>query len=180
MSWSLIKSGILSAASASINSPRLQRRPWLTNDTLSIADLKRAARLAGNVPEWRRLKGIFKARAKADLESWCARIASEVEEAISKNETNPAFRPIRKLCSPHTRSKRTTTINKLDGSPCNTEEEISERWREHYEAALNFPAAQSCPGLDQAASSASECSFLNINPPSYDEVSLAIRKLKSG
>ena len=179
-SWNLIKSGILSAATSSIKPLRVKHRPWLSNDTLAIVDLKRKAHQEGNLSEWRRLKGIFKARAKADLESWYSDIATEVEAGISKNESKAAYRALRKLRSSHSRMKCTVAISKLDGSPCVSDSETSERWKQHFESALNFPAAVPCQDLDDAAASAPECSFLNVLSPSYTEVLMAINNLKNG
>ena len=177
-SWAQIRTSILSAASSSIKPPRRKNRPWLTDGALDLLDLKRDARLAGDDAEWKRLRGVFKARAKADLESWYSGIASEAEEGIRNNQTRPAFRAVRRLRVGHARERASLQINKLDGSPCNGADETLERWKEHYEASLNFPSAAGCPDLDAAAASATECTSLRVEPPSLDEVELAISKLK--
>jgi len=40
----------------------------VTPETQSVLEKKRDARLRGAVDEWRRYKGVFKARSKADME----------------------------------------------------------------------------------------------------------------
>ena len=47
-----------------------------------------------------------------------------------------------------------TTIHKADSSPCQCETETLERWREHFEAALNHPAGTPSPDLDAEAENA--------------------------
>ena len=84
--WASIRDGILHAATATIPPVRNKRRPWLTNETLDVLDLKRAARLVGNRQEQKRLLGIFKAKAKVDLEAWYSSIADDVELGISRHD----------------------------------------------------------------------------------------------
>ena len=45
--------------------------------TISILDKKREARLHGSTEDWRKYKGIFKARAKQDLENYYSSLAEE-------------------------------------------------------------------------------------------------------
>ena len=87
---------------------------------------------------------------------------------------------MRKLCFSHSRTKCTVAVCKLDGSPCVSDSEAAERWKQHSESAFNFPAAVPCQVLDDDAASAPECSFLNVFSPSYPEVLLTINNLKNG
>ena len=41
---------------------------FFTTETMDIIDQKKEARLKGNHDEWKRLKGVYKARSKVDLE----------------------------------------------------------------------------------------------------------------
>ena len=72
------------------------------------------------------------------------------------------------------------TIHKADGSPCQSETETLERWREHFEAALNHPAGTPSPDLDAEAENDAADISTSIDEPSLDEVITAIRKLKNG
>ena len=70
-------SGIVTVNSPSGNIPvkRAVRRPWLTTETMDIIDQKKEARLKGNHDEWKRLKGVYKARSKVDLELFLREIS---------------------------------------------------------------------------------------------------------
>jgi len=69
-SWSAVCTTILTAVQGTIPVTCGKNRPWPTPDMLSILDKKCEARLSGSIDEWRKYKGIFKARSKADLEAY--------------------------------------------------------------------------------------------------------------
>jgi len=55
-----------------------------------------------------------------------------------------------------------------------------ERWREHFEAAMNHPAGTPSPDLDAEAENAAADISTSIDESSLNEVTTAIRKLKNG
>jgi len=69
------------------------------------------------------------------------------------NKMGSVFRGIKQLAGMNTKPLSTTT-HKADGSPCQSETETLERWREHFEASLNHPAGTSSPDLDAKAENA--------------------------
>ena len=73
--WSITRDTILTTAAANIPVKRAVRRPWLTTKTMDIIDQKKEARLKGNHDEWKRLKGVYKARSKVDLELFLREIS---------------------------------------------------------------------------------------------------------
>jgi len=90
-----------------------------------------------------------------------------------------AFRAIRQL-SGKTSCPPAHTINKSDGSPCETGDETLLRWREHFEKALNHPAGVPSTTLDEEATSAPADSSISVNEPTLEEVTRAINKLRNG
>ena len=58
--------------------------------------------------------------------------------------------------------------------------ENDDRWREHYQAALNYPPATFSPDLEDAASFASPDPDIPTDAPSLVEVTRATRRLKNG
>ena len=73
--WSITRDTILTTAAENIPVKRAVRRPWLTTETMDINDQKKEARLKGNHDEWKRLKGVYKARSKVDLELFLREIS---------------------------------------------------------------------------------------------------------
>ena len=55
-SWPLLRGIIFSTASETVGFSLSQKRSWLSTDTLAIIDMKRQARLQGNIAERRRLR----------------------------------------------------------------------------------------------------------------------------
>ena len=153
---------------------------WLSEHTLGIIDQKRDARLQGNVAEHRRLKGVYKAKAKNDLEEFYNKLAGEAEDGLVRNNLLPTYRAIKTMQGGPQKEARTSFISRADGTPCRTTEEMLPRWREHYDTMLNHGAATPCADLDIESSTAIPAPDIASDAPALEEVRLAIRKLKNG
>ena len=62
------------------------RRPWLS-PSVDILEQKRKPRISGDETEYRRLKGVFKARAKTDLEEFYNKLADDADDGIRRINT---------------------------------------------------------------------------------------------
>ena len=113
--WSITRDTILTTAAANIPIKRAVRCPWLTTETLDIIDQKKEARLKGNHDEWKRLKGVYNARSKVDLELFYGKSADEAESGFRKNNLRPAYRAIKRLRG-STRSSANGSVAHSDGS----------------------------------------------------------------
>jgi len=71
-------------------------------------------------------------------------------------------------------------VVKKDDLLCNSEQELLERWLEHYQELVNHESATTCPELDSARAAATPDSDTLENPPSLEEVRTAIDKLRNG
>jgi len=71
------------------------------------------------------------------------------------------------------------TINKANGSPCDSPE-ILQRWQEHFEAALNHLPGTHSAELDAEQIDATTDPDISVDEPPQDEVTCAIRKLQNG
>ena len=178
--WATTRQTILTTAADIIPVQRQQRRPWLTSETLDIIEQKRKARLKGDSDECRRLKGVFKAKSKVDLEQFYNSIADEAEAGFRQNNLRPAYRAIKRLKGGCRNDTALSPVARLDGSLCTTAEEIEERWREHYQSVLNHSAATPSPELDEHAFTATLDQSISEDAPTLDEVASAIRRLRNG
>jgi len=122
---------------------------------------------------------VFKARAKHDREVFLNNLCDELETNIGQNRHGPAFKANR-LLSRKRKEVTGTTIHKLDGSPCLSEEETLERWREHFISALNHHPSVSSNELDNEAASTPVDTSVPIDEPSVEEVYAAIKRLRNG
>jgi len=180
-SWSVVRTTILTAAQGTIPVTCGKNRPWRTPDTLSFFDKKREARLSGSVDEWRKYKGIFKARSKADLEEYYTSLAEEAEEGIERNNLRSVFPIIKKLrVSPaqhHSNGDNSVPVTRSDGQPCRSVDETLECWRSRYDNMLNHAAARPCPELTTASTSATPDPNISDDAPTIGEIRRAIKKL---
>jgi len=67
------------------------RKPWLSTETLAIIDLKAEARRNNNQAEQKRLQSTFRAKEKADQESFLNKLADEVNEGLRSNHYVPCI-----------------------------------------------------------------------------------------
>jgi len=95
--WQSVHQTILSSAEATLPKQTSRRRPRLSSDTLEVLERKREARLAGKREKHHRFKGVFKAKAKADLKVHYSTLADEVEAGLQRNDLRPAYRAIKQM-----------------------------------------------------------------------------------
>jgi len=112
--------------------------------------------------------------------SFHSAITDEAEEGFQRNNLRPAYNAIKRLRGGQRGGRTNMPIAKHDGSLCTTLEETAERWMEHYQAALNHPAAAGSTDLENFLSAASPDSGVLLDAPTLAEVSSAIRRLKNG
>jgi len=72
------------------------------------------------------------------------------------------------------------TINNANESPCDSPDEILQRWREHFEAAFNHLPGTHSAELDAEQIDATTDPDISVDESSLDEVTCAIRKLRNG
>ena len=77
-------------------------------------------------------------------------------------------------------SSRFTATNKADGIPCNLEEDILQRWSEHFATALNHLLGSMDATLEAESSSAVQDPEIQTNEPTLEQVITATRKLRNG
>ena len=119
----------------------------------------------------------IRAMAKHDREVYLENLSKSIDNNFSHQNLKAAYKVIKEL-RPKSERSVNSTINKSNGSPCSSDEESLDRWKEHFEAALNHPPAPSCPDLDIPVAPP-----IDLEPedaPTLEEVKSAIRELKNG
>jgi len=172
--WSSVCDSFQLAAEETLGFVKPHRRPWLTLDTLEILEKKSAARRANDTAERKRLQGIFQAKAKADREAYFNRLADEAEEGMHHNDLKPAYAAIRRLREDADTQKNAPVMRK-DGQPCSSQQEVLQRWCEHYFEALNHPTAPACQELDDTQANAMDDTTIATDAPTLSESSLLLK-----
>jgi hypothetical protein len=101
------------------------------------------------------------------------RLADEAEEGLKHNNLRPVYKAIQRM-RVSDRMHGLASIHKSDGTPCSSTNEVLAQWSEHYEAALNHPAAAPCPALNATASSAADDPGTPVDAPTLDKVRTTI------
>ena len=110
-------------------------------------DQNRAACLKRHHALYKQLKGVYKARAKADLEEFYSKLADEAEARLEYNNWRLVFCAIKRMQGGSNQESREVPITKSDDSACRSIKETLDRWREYYGGMLNHTAATPCTGL---------------------------------
>ena len=135
---------------------------------------KRAARLAGNLAEYKELNKRCQTSARLDKQRWADEKALAGEAALSRGSVKDAFvhfRQLRSAC-PHISSP----ILNANGSLISDKAQKAACWREYDEQLLSRPPTQPPVELVQSAASTPEDA---ANPPTAAEVAKAIGRLKA-
>jgi len=144
-------------------------------DICDIIQVKAATKCQQNDAERCRLRGIFKARAKADRNNHLSSTVDEVEEDLQHNNMKSAIRAIKTLAgqkhSPVLHPQSRWHTMSLDGQDM-------QHWSELITAALNHLLATNSTFLESASISAVLHPNVRTDEPTVDEDTRAIKKLK--
>ncbi|KAI8518836.1 hypothetical protein Bbelb_020930 [Branchiostoma belcheri] len=177
--WSDIRQNITAAATRVLGHKRKRKKKdFLSEETLSIVEAMRKARLEGNLLECRRLNSVRNKLLRKDKQNWLDNLAEEAEAAARRGDQGSVYRTLRTLSGKT--SSSTAAVKAMDGTIPDTPEQQLERWREHFQTLHNRPAPPPSPFLDALAATAIEDDSVPTGPPTLEEVVKAIGKLKPG
>ena len=105
------------------------KRPWLSTDTINIADQRKKQKAAGNHDRWSQLNKEFRKSAKNDQQVYL----QEKCEILEKCSCNPkeASKIIKEITQ--TWKPQTEVINSKSGTTLTETEAILNRWAEYCE-----------------------------------------------
>ncbi|KAI8496714.1 hypothetical protein Bbelb_253690 [Branchiostoma belcheri] len=85
--WQNFKTEVLKAAEETVGRSRpAPKKPWISHETLHIIDYRRAARLRGDMTEYRRLNRERNSAIRRDRETFWADQATSLEEAAQRDD----------------------------------------------------------------------------------------------
>ena len=117
----------------------------------------------------------MKTTAQADKRRRLNNLAEEAETAARNNCSGDLYQLIRKIAG---QRRNMTTIKDKEGKRLVNEDEVLERWREHFEGVLNVPLPDiPLPEIDQAPDVITSIKTGDI---SIAEIKRAIHRLKNG
>jgi len=162
-----------SSAKATLGTVQHPKKDWLTCETLDLIDQKRAARLAGNTAQYKRLTTSCKDRVQRDKQKWADTIASLSELQLQTGQIKDAFSNFRLLRSAGPRIS--SPILSGDGSMVSEKHDKLRRSKD----LLNRPPASPSDELASAAAEAVPDPTIDCSPPTEEEVMMAVSHLKN-
>lgn len=166
--WGEIRSMITETARQHVTWKKPEkRRNWLSEETLRIADQRRAAKIAGNKDEVRRLNADFQRAARKDKEKDWNERCKQLEKDFKNGHTRNFFAQVKRARTPFIAQKG--TIKDKNGVELSDQQSIRDRWREYTKDLY------SC-NVEPGTSPAKEP--LELEPPVMEaEVARAVKQL---
>ncbi|CAF1527450.1 unnamed protein product [Adineta ricciae] len=129
-----IAKAIKNAAESTIPARKISRKPWISEETLKLADDKRKLRLEKDVSiEHARLYKDFcrkvKKSARQDKENWIQNQCEEVDKGLQIGNTRQAFSLIKVLKNKFV--PRLNVIRNAEGEMLQSKDEITKRWTQY-------------------------------------------------
>ena len=115
-----------------------------------------------------------KASTRADKQRWLNTLAEEAETAARNNCSGDLYQLTRKIAG---QGRNMTTIKDKEGKRLVNEDEVLERWREHFDEVLNVRPDIPLPVTDQAPG---VITSIDTGDISVAEIKRVIYRLKNG
>ena len=146
--WNKIKTAYNESAKEILGYRKRKNQEWISpNSWKEIEERKklknkidstRSERIKDRLREQYRTKDKeIKKSLRRDKRSWVNSIAQEAESAASQGQMKGVYDATRKLCNEGPR--KVGTIKNKEGKVITKEDDIKERWREHFTEVLNRP-----------------------------------------
>ena len=175
--WDAFKRETLKATEECVGERPRSRSGVASEETLRNIEESRAARLAGNLDQYRTLARRTRALLRRDKERYVRELAEDVEGCLNANNLRPAYRALKKLRSKST--TQTSTIRTADGRLVSEADEVRSRWAEYFEQLYMAEPPTRQLSLAGVAIAAADPP-VDETPPSLAEVREAVNKLKGG
>ena len=174
-----IEAAIKKAAEATIPVSRSTKKPWISEDTLKLADKKRTLKQCKNASaqkeqQYKDLSKKAKKSARQDKERWIQQQCEEIEKGLVIGRTRQAYSLIKMLRRKFT--PRISVIQNQGGKILQSQDEIIQQWTKHCSSLYKDQG-----GGDSMTKDLETITSTSTEGPQdilYSEVEEAIRTLK--
>ncbi|MBJ3756163.1 hypothetical protein JGC83_24640, partial [Salmonella enterica subsp. enterica serovar Derby] len=104
---------------------------WLSDETIRIAEQRKAAKAAGKREESRKLNSDFQRAVRKDNEVYWGQRCKQLEEDYMKGHTRNAFAQVKRIRTPFVARKG--IIKNKEGKVLEDQQGIKNRWQEYAE-----------------------------------------------
>ena len=146
-------------------------KPWISQETIDMADRKKTARKKKDTSEYDKLKREIKTQLKEDKAKWLESQCEEIDEFDRRNKSKEMFDQIKKVQKKEFHVKQ-ITVNDEAGEPIVDPDLIMKRWEQYGEKLFT-----------SSTTSAEKTKIENFEKepsPSIREVENALKSIKIG
>ncbi|VDO64050.1 unnamed protein product [Schistosoma margrebowiei] len=183
--WKGIKEAITSTCHEVLGHMKHHHKEWITVDTLDkiqergnkkvvINTSRTRAEKAKAQAEYTEVNKQVKRSIRTDNRKYVEDLVTTAEKAASEGNMRQLYDTTKKLCE--SRRKQERPVKSKEGEVITNIEEQQNRWVEHFKELLNRPAPLNPPNIEAAPTNLP----INVDPPTIEEISMAIRQIKSG
>ncbi|CAH8572457.1 unnamed protein product [Schistosoma haematobium] len=183
--WNGIKEAITSICHEVLGHKKHHHKEWITVDTLGKIQERRNKKAAINTSRTRAEKAKAQAEytevnkqvkrsIRTDKRKYVEDLATAAEKAVREGNMRQLYDTTKKLSG--NRRKPERPVKSKEGKVITNIEEQQNRWVEHFKELLNPPAPLNPPNIEAAPTDLP----INVGPPTIEEISMAIRLIKSG
>ncbi|VDO65291.1 unnamed protein product [Schistosoma margrebowiei] len=183
--WKGIKEAVTSTCHEVMGHKKHHHKEWITVDTLDKIQERRNKKAAINTSRTRAEKAKAQAEytevnkqvkrsIRIDKRKYVEDLAKTVEKAAREGNMRQLYDITKKLSG--NRHKPERLVKSKEGEVITNIEEQQNRWLEHFKKLLNRPSTLNPPNIEAAPTDLP----INVGPPTIEEISMAIRQIKSG
>ncbi|CAH8626502.1 unnamed protein product [Schistosoma haematobium] len=183
--WKGIKEAITSTCHEVLGHKKHHHKEWITVDTLDKILERRNKKAAINTSrtraekakaqaEYTEINKQVKRSIRTDKRKYVEDLATTAEKAAREGNMRKLYDTTKKLSG--NRRKPERPVKSKEGEVITNIEEQQNRWVEHFKELLNRPAPLNPSNIEAAPTDLP----INVGPPTIEEISMAIRQIKSG
>ena len=176
VAWKSFKENTLAAATDVVGMRQRKKKDWISNHSLAIIELRREARLGGDMATYRLLNKERNSMLHKDRKAFIDSKASELQEAAKKKDSGATYKILRELSGQHTQT--TPYLRSASGENIYDQSQCLRQWEDHFEKLLNSdPPDQT----DHELAAAAATTIPAPDGPEFtaEEIKAATRKLKN-
>ena len=185
--WRHVKEAFNETAESVLGHQRTKSKPWISTDSWSKIDKRKATKQSientrsmrlkeQKQEEYRAQDREVKRSVRKDKQDWLDGLAQEAEDSMQSGNLKGVYSTTKKLCNQQTR--KMDSVKNKEGRLLTTESEVEQRWKEHFNEVLNRPEPELPADIPE------ECLFevldITEEPLSQEEIISTLKDLKSG
>ncbi|VDO48871.1 unnamed protein product [Schistosoma margrebowiei] len=183
--WKSIKEALTSKCQEVLGLNKYHHKEWISTETLDKIKERKNKKAAINnsrtraekvqaQAEYTEANKQMKRSIKADKKKYVEELATTAEKAARERNMKQLYDTTKKLAGKYSKPER--PVKDKEGKPINEIRQQRSRWVEYFEELLNKPAPMTPPDIEAEHTDLP----IDINPPTTEEIKMAIRQIKSG